>query len=245
MDVKDKLQTLHEMGIEFEMQFKKEKAAEKNEPMALKEESQAFTPAKPIEDSALEKVKTLDELRAYMNAFDKCALKWQATQMVFSDGVPTAEVMFIGEAPGAEEDRQGKPFVGQSGQLLDKFLSFIGLSRAKNVYIANIVPWRPPENRAPTNEEIAICRPLLMKHIALIKPKVIVFLGATSFRGVMGVKEGILKARGQWYELDDPFVDQPIKCMPIFHPAFLLRSPKQKAYFWHDLLTIKKFIAEA
>ncbi len=229
------LQDLQNFGVDYDLKpFHNAKSADVK--------SEAETPGPAAVEDPLQNISTLEELRAYMNAFEACELKEEATQMVFSDGVPDAPIMFIGEAPGAEEDKLGKPFVGQSGQLLDKFLAFVGLSRAKNIYIANMVPWRPPGNRTPTTDEIAICRPMLMKHIALIKPKVIAFLGATPFKGVLGMKEGMLKSRGRWHELNDPYLGEPIPCMPLFHPAYLLRAAKQKALFWQDLLTLKKHL---
>lgn len=183
--------------------------------------------------------KTLDELRQAMSQFNDCPLKITATNLVFSDGNPKAEIMVIGEAPGADEDIQGKPFVGLSGQLLDKMFATIGLSRQENIYITNIVPWRPPGNRQPTSQEIAQCLPFVQRHIELVRPRLLLLVGGVAAKTILNTNEGIMRLRGRWHEYSSPGIDQPIKCMATFHPAFLLRSPGQKALVWRDLLLVQ------
>lgn len=182
---------------------------------------------------------TLDELHKALLSFEGCSLKATAINTVFSDGVPTSTVMFVGEAPGADEDRLGKPFVGQSGQLLDKFLAAAGFSRSKNVYITNTIPWRPPGNRQPTPEENYICMPFLERHIELVQPKLIVMLGATALKTLHNPKEGIVTLRGKWMPYTTSHNGFTVDTLPIFHPAFLLRSSSQKKLFWRDVLSIR------
>lgn len=192
---------------------------------------------------------TIEDLRARLDAFDGCALKFTATNTVFADGSPDADIMLIGEAPGVDEDRQGLPFVGASGQLLDRMLAGIGLSRGKpgadGVYISNILFWRPPGNRSPTTAEIAACLPFVHRHIALVAPKVLVFLGGTAAKTMLDRKEGIMRLRGKWYDLKIPGLNNPIPSLPTFHPAYLLRSPGQKREAWCDLLSLKSKLIEA
>jgi len=185
---------------------------------------------------------TLDALRAILDRFEGCALKATATQLVFADGNPKARIMLVGEAPGYEEDKQGLPFVGRSGQLLDRMLAAIGLDRSK-VYIANIVPWRPPGNRTPTPQEAAICLPFLLRQIALCDPDVLVCLGGPSAQTLLNLKEGILKLRGRWFTFNTGTRD--IRAMPTLHPAYLLRSPLAKRHAWRDFLAIKKALADS
>ena len=186
---------------------------------------------------------TLEELRDAVAAFDGCALKKTAMNTVFADGAPEGRLMLIGEAPGAEEDRQGKPFVGASGQLLDKMLAAIGVSRENDAYITNIVFWRPPGNREPSAAETAVCRPFLERHIELKKPEILVFLGGPSAKTLLDRKEGITRLRGRWFEFRTPDMigsgAGPIPAMPLFHPAYLLRSPLNKREAWRDLLAIR------
>jgi DNA polymerase len=189
--------------------------------------------------------KTLEELKQAMASFDGCALKATATNLVFADGNPKAHVMLVGEAPGADEDRQGFPFVGLSGQLLDRVLASVGLDRkseaeTNSVYIANILPWRPPGNRQPTTAEIATCYPFIERHIELIQPKILVFLGGVAAKTLLQSNEGIMRLRGRWKEYISPGLSQPIKALATFHPAFLLRSPAQKAQVWRDFLMVQK-----
>jgi uracil-DNA glycosylase family 4 len=180
---------------------------------------------------------TLDELRAILEHFDGCALKATATQLVFADGNPNARVMFVGEAPGRDEDIEGLPFVGRSGKLLDRMLAAIGLDRT-SVYIANIVPWRPPGNRTPTPQESQICLPFILRQIELVDPDILVCLGKPSMQTLLASNEPISKARGRWFPFDTG--KREIRAMPTFHPAFLLRSPLQKRFAWRDFLAIKK-----
>ena len=190
----------------------------------------------------LKAVESLDDLKDYMSKFKGCELYKSATNMVFSDGNKSSQVMLIGEAPGHDEDIQGKPFVGRSGKLLNKMLEAIGLSR-ETVYIANIVPWRPPNNRRPTEEEINICLPFIRKHIELISPKVLMLLGSTATYALLRNKEGITKIRGKWVDME--FGKLKVPTMPSFHPAFLLRQPAQKKYSWEDLKMLKKKLDES
>jgi uracil-DNA glycosylase family 4 len=183
------------------------------------------------------------ELRAAVEGFDGCGLKKFASRTVFADGNSEARIMFVGEAPGADEDRQGLPFVGVSGQLLDRMLASIGLARATNAYITNIVFWRPPGNRAPTDEEIATCLPFVRRHIELVDPQVLVLVGGMSAKTLLGTATGITRLRGQWHEYESPGMSRPVPVMPLFHPAYLLRSPDQKRFAWRDLIAIKQKLA--
>ncbi|MBY6056196.1 uracil-DNA glycosylase [Leisingera daeponensis] len=175
---------------------------------------------------------SLPALRDAMDGFSHCDLKRGARNLVFSDGQAGARVMIIGEAPGRDEDLQGKPFVGRAGQLLDKMLEAIGLSRAENVYITNVLPWRPPQNRDPLPAEIAMLTPFLERHVALAEPDILVLMGNISCQAVLG-KRGITRLRGQW----DQAWTKPV--IPMFHPAYLLRQPQQKRLAWADLLELK------
>ncbi len=186
---------------------------------------------------AARSAKTLDELRAILEKFEGCALKPSATQLVFADGNPKSRLMLVGEAPGRDEDIEGLPFVGRSGKLLDRMLAAIGLDR-RCVYIANIVPWRPPGNRTPTPQESQICLPFILRQIELADPDILVCLGGPSAQTLLGIKEGITRTRGRWFTFNTGKRD--IRAMPTFHPAFLLRSPLQKRFAWRDLLAVKK-----
>jgi len=193
--------------------------------------------ADPSETRALAAgARTLDELRAVMDAYDGCVLKKRATQLVFADGNPEAEIMLVGEGPGADEDRIGKPFVGRAGMLLDKMLGSIGLDRGK-VYIANMVPWRPPGNREPTPEELALCTPFLHRQIELVGPKILVTLGNTPTQALFETKAGITRTRGQWRELT--INGHTMDALPTLHPAYLLRQPGAKAQAWRDMLSLR------
>jgi DNA polymerase len=178
----------------------------------------------------------LEDLRAAMEAFEGSALKRTATNTVFADGTPAGGVLFIGEAPGRDEDRIGKPFVGRAGQLLDKMLASIRLDRNRNCYITNVINWRPPDNRDPSPEEAAICLPFLRRHIELVNPGLIVVLGAVAARHVMGITEGIMKTRGRWLEYRVGANMVPV--MPTLHPAYLLRQPAHKKLAWRDLQAV-------
>ena len=189
-----------------------------------------------METDQINKISTLEQLKSFMSDFKGCELYKSSTNMVFSDGNPKSEIMLIGEAPGHDEDIQGKPFVGRSGKLLDKMLEAIELNREK-VYIANIIPWRPPSNRRPTDEEIEICLPFIKKHIEIIKPKVLMLLGSTATFALLKSTEGITKIRGKWVDLNLNSISVPT--LPTFHPAFLLRQPAQKKHVWEDLKSLK------
>jgi DNA polymerase len=180
---------------------------------------------------------TLAALRDALANFEGCGLRATATQLVFADGNPEGDLMIIGEAPGADEDRQGLPFVGRAGQLLDRMLLAIGLDRSK-AYIANVVPWRPPGNRAPTPVETAACLPFIERQIELANPKVLVCLGASSAQTLLGAKDGIMRLRGRWF--DYTLGDKKIPTLPMLHPAFLLRQPAQKKLAWQDLRELAK-----
>lgn len=194
--------------------------------------------------AAVEKCMSLEELRTLISAFEGCNLKQTATNMVFADGNPQAKIMVIGEAPGADEDREGRPFVGLSGQLLDRMLKTVGLSRENNIYISNIIPWRPPGNRQPTPQEISLCRPFIQRHIELINPKILILVGGVATKTILNAADGIMKLRGQWHAYSSAGLPAPIKTMATFHPAYLLRSPGQKAQVWRDLLMVKKEVLD-
>jgi uracil-DNA glycosylase family 4 len=181
---------------------------------------------------------TLDELREALARFEGCPLKATATNLVFADGNPKGRVMLVGEAPGADEDRLGKPFVGVSGQLLDRMLACIGLDRT-NVYITNILPWRPPGNRSPTAAEIAVCLPFVERQIELVAPDLLVLLGGTAAKTLLATADGIVKMRGKWRSYALPGLPGPVDAIATYHPAYLLRSPAQKRDSWRDLLMIK------
>jgi len=217
-------------------------------PLDLETKGRAAPPAAPpapdeaamAAREAAKSTKTLDELRAILEGFEGCGLKATATQLVFADGNPQAKLMFVGEAPGRDEDIEGLPFVGRSGKLLDRMLAAIGLDRTK-VYIANIVPWRPPGNRTPTPQEQQICLPFILRQIELADPDVLVCLGGPSTQALLGIKDGITKTRGRWFNFDTG--KRQIRALATFHPAFLLRSPLQKRFAWRDFLAIKKALA--
>ncbi|HWC62000.1 MAG TPA: uracil-DNA glycosylase [Rhizomicrobium sp.] len=179
---------------------------------------------------------SLAELKIALEGFEGCALKRTATNTVFADGTAQGRVMFIGEAPGRDEDRSGKPFVGRAGQLLDRMLASIGLDRRINTYITNVINWRPPDNRDPSPEEAAMCLPFLRRHIELADPGVIVLLGAVAARHVMGISDGIMKSRGRWMEYRVGTRMVPV--MPTLHPAYLLRQPAHKKLAWRDLQSL-------
>jgi len=189
---------------------------------------------------AVKNATTLDELRALLADFEGCALRATATQLVFADGNPQSRVMFVGEAPGYDEDIVGRPFVGRSGKLLDRMMAAIGLDRTSS-YIANVVPWRPPGNRTPTPQETAICLPFIRRQIELADPDILVCLGGPAMQTLLGIKEGITRSRGRWFPYDTG--RREIRALATFHPAFLLRSPLQKRFAWRDFLALKKALA--
>lgn len=189
-----------------------------------------------------EKAATLDELRQHMAEFEGCNLKFTAKNLVFADGNPAADVMLVGEAPGRDEDLEGLPFVGRSGQLLDRMLAAIGLDR-KSVYIANVIPWRPPGNRTPTPQETEICRPFIERQVELANPKVLVTLGGPSAKVLLHASEGVLRMRGTW-KSHTTASGVTIPAMPTLHPAYLLRNPAHKRLAWRDFLEIKAKLQE-
>ena len=186
---------------------------------------------------------TLDDVRAALASFDGCPLSRTATNLVFGDGNPQARLVLIGEAPGAEEDRRGLPFVGPSGRLLDKMLASIALDRS-NVFITNTIFWRPPGNRSPTSSEVAACMPFVERIVELIDPRLLVALGGPAAVAMLGVAESVSRLRGRWFSYQTPRMPRPIAATALFHPAYLLRSPAQKRLAWRDLLAIKSRIVQ-
>jgi DNA polymerase len=206
-----------------------------------------FTP--PAPEAAVMAARTaarsapdLETLRQILDRFEGCGLRATASRLVFADGDPSARVMLIGEAPGREEDLEGRPFVGRSGKLLDRMLAAIGLDRS-SVYIANIVPWRPPGNRTPTPQETAICLPFILRQIELVDPDILVCLGNPSTQTLLSTKDGITKTRGRWFTFNAG--SREVRAIPTYHPAFLLRSPLQKRFAWRDFLAVKKALTAA
>jgi uracil-DNA glycosylase len=223
---------------------KKSEASEKPVSFAPAAPLKFPAPAAPPRPAAAPSVsvnaQSLTALREELLRFEGCALKHTAMNLVFSDGNPEAKIMFIGEAPGEDEDRQGKPFVGVSGQLLDKMLAPAGFDRT-NVYISNILFWRPPGNRSPTDAEIASCLPFAERHIALVKPKLLVLLGGVAAKSILRTKEGITRIRGRWVDYTPPPGSglDPIPCLPMYHPAYLLRQPGSKRQAWGDIMLLR------
>ncbi len=205
-------------------------------------------PAPPAPEAAImaareaaRRAKNLDELRAILASFEGCGLRATARQLVFADGNPRARVMFVGEAPGREEDLEGLPFVGPSGRFLDRMMAAIGLNRS-SAYIGNVVPWRPPGNRTPTPQETAICLPFIKRQIELADPDILMCLGAPSAQALLGIKDGIRRSRGRWHAYHTG--TREIRAIATFHPAYLLRSPLEKRMAWRDFLAVKKALAE-
>lgn len=188
--------------------------------------------------------RTIDDLRAALERFDGCALAETATQLCFADGTPGAPLFLVGEAPGAEEDRIGRPFVGQSGQLLDRMLAWIGRDRS-NTWITNAIFWRPPGNRTPTPAEIAVCQPFLERQIELLRPRLLLFLGGIAARALLGVNEGVSRLRGRIFFYHNDLLPEPIPALVTFHPAYLLRQPAQKRLVWRDLLQVAELLEKA
>lgn len=218
-----------------------EKTVQKQAPTVSRPAPVAAQPRAPqIKSDAGEiaaKCKTLSELHEALLSFEGCGLKKTASHTVFSDGNPESRLMLIGEAPGAEEDRQGKPFVGASGQLLDKMFGAIGMNRADDFYISNILPWRPPGNRKPSDMESAVCLPFIKRHIELFKPDVLVLLGGTAASVLLETTTGITRLRGKWHDYDVGGKDVP--AIALYHPAYLLRQPQAKSDAWKDLRSIR------
>ena len=194
--------------------------------------------------AAAASAKTLEELRGALAAFDGCALKLSATNLVFADGNPKARIMLVGEAPGADEDRTGLPFVGAAGQLLDRMLALIGLSRQQNVLISNTIYWRPPGNRDPTQGEIVACLPFVERLIELKQPKLLILTGKAAAHTVLKREDGVMKLRGRRLGYTREGLASPINAMVMLHPAYLLRQPQQKRVAWADLLLAETWLEE-
>jgi uracil-DNA glycosylase family 4 len=218
-------------------------------PRALPASVVSTTEPMPAPDAAIATAReaartaaSLEILRDMLEKFDGCALKSTATRLVFADGNPKARIMFVGEAPGRDEDIEGLPFVGRSGKLLDRMIASIGLDRSK-VYIANVIPWRPPGNRTPTPQETQICLPFIQRQIELVDPDILVTLGNPSTQTLLSTREGIMKTRGRWFNYDTG--TRVIRALATFHPAYLLRSPSYKRLSWQDLRAIAKALPQA
>ena len=209
-------------------------------PVALAAAPPAITRAEALAEAAPD----LAALKAAIAAFDGSALKETATNLVFGEGVADSGLMLIGEAPGADEDRAGRPFVGASGQLLDRMFASVGLSRESSFYITNILPWRPPGNRTPTDAEVALFLPFLRRQVALVRPKRLVLVGGVAAKGLIGGKEGITRLRGRWHEVGIPGLGR-LPALPTLHPAYLLRSPASKRDAWADLLLLRRALDQA
>ena len=201
----------------------------------LSSTEEALTTARELAQAA----GTLDELKAALAGFEGCALKQTAMNLVFADGNPKARLMIFGEGPGADEDRQGLPFVGVSGRLLDRMLAAIGLDRS-SVYITNLLSWRPPGNRTPTSTEIAACLPFVERHIELVDPQYLLLAGGISAKTLLGRSQGILKLRGHWAHYQHAGMARPIPALASLHPAYLLRQPGQKRLAWRDFLALRE-----
>lgn len=220
-----------------------------NPPEKPKSAPMGSNEARKTAETLARSAKTLEELRDAIASFEGLSVKKTALNMVFCDGNPKAPIMVVGEAPGADEDEQGKPFVGASGQLLDRILAGIGLSRHNDnpnqaVYISNILNWRPPGNRTPTPAEMSIALPFIEKHIQLIAPKILILVGNTPMKSLLNTKEGIMKMRGEWHDYktisEIGEMDNKVLVMPTFHPAFLLRNPMKKKDVWQDMIALQK-----
>jgi DNA polymerase len=197
----------------------------------------AVIQARELADNA----KTLAELEQTVREFNGCPLKKTANKTVFCRGNPESKLMLIGEAPGANEDVEGIPFCGQSGQLLDNMLRSIGYDNS-NAYITNTTFWRPPGNRKPTPEELEVCKPFVEKHIALLNPKLLVLVGGVAIADMLNTTESVGKLRLKFHDYQNQYLKKPIKVLCTFHPSYLLRSPGQKAFAWKDWLMVKRFI---
>ena len=222
--------------------------APRSQPITKRKETTAPRRLKtdPIKEASklAAQAKTLDALREAVLTFDGCSLKAGARNTVVNDGVDKASVMIVGEAPGADEDRIGKPFVGRSGQLLDRMFGAIGFSRTENLYITNTIFWRPPANRAPSPEELAICAPFLERQIALIAPRIVIPVGKAAAHALLRTHDGIMRLRGKRTLYGQEGLEAPLACVPILHPAYLLRRPQDKSLAWKDLRLIASICDE-
>lgn len=244
------LKFLHELGIDEVIETNPTNKLTFSKQSLIREETKMVnnTPSRKLslQDSPLSstshvasQAKTIEELKTLVENFQECSLKKTATNTVFCDGNPKAKVMVIGEAPGADEDRQGLPFVGLSGKLLDRMFTAIGLDRT-TIYITNIIPWRPPGNRQPTSGEINLCLPFVEKHIELVQPEFLILVGGTAAKSVLQSTDGIMKLRGKWLSYQTSTMAKPISTLATFHPAYLLRAPGQKRLAWLDLLMLQQ-----
>ena len=225
---------------EFDLLNKKDKKSVK------KQDFCKIIPAvivKNLESTFVDHIEGLEELKNALLNFEACDLKFGASNTVFGEGNVKSKIMLIGEAPGATEDEKGIPFCGESGKLLDNMLATINLFRTKNCYLTNTVFWRPPANRAPTQEEIELCRPFVEKHIAIIEPKLLILVGSTAVTSLLGKHLQISKIRQEYYQYSNKYLKEPIATTAIFHPAYLLRQPSQKKTSWYDLLKIKDYVS--
>jgi uracil-DNA glycosylase len=211
-------------------------AASRPQPAARQTPKRPPAPTSPFDFSRIGEATTLEALEAMVAAFDGCGLKRTAKTLCFARGSTKARLMLIGEAPGRDEDLQGRPFVGRAGQLLDRMLAAIGLDET-SIYITNTVYWRPPGNRTPTPEEIEACAPFLAKQIELLSPDLLVLLGGAAAKSILGVSEGIMRLRGKWLSYENG--GRGLATLATLHPAYLLRNPEAKRYAWRDLLMIK------
>lgn len=187
---------------------------------------------------------SLDELKAALDGFKGLALKRTSTQMVFADGNPNAKIMLIGDVAGTDEDRLGRPFAGLGGQLFDKMMAAIGLSREHTIYISNIINWRPPGGRTPTDAEFALSLPFAKRHIELVNPDILIYVGGVAAKELLQTKQSINKLRGRWIDYQTPSLAKPILSMAILHPQYLLQTPAEKAQAWADLLRLKAKLQE-
>ena len=220
------------------------------EKVAVLSSSEKASPVKGTVESLKEaeifasKAQTLEELKKALENFQGLSLKRTATGIVFSDGTPAAKVMLVGEVPGAEEDRAGRPFAGAQGELLDKMLAAIGLSRDDSVYITTVVNWRPPGNRVLSDAEVALSRPFVKRHIELINPEVLIFVGGGAAKALLLTSKSILRLRGQWMDYSLEALERTIPSLAMLTPAYLMESPAQKKLAWEDLLMLKEKLKE-
>ena len=229
---REKLPDRPKLGVRRDESTPRTMPVKKPEKMAVPDETQVA-----LARELAAKADSLDALRDHLENFDGCNLKFTAKNLVFADGNPEGPLMVIGEAPGRDEDVEGLPFVGRSGQLLDRMLAAIGLDR-EQVYVANVIPWRPPGNRTPTPQETEICRPFIERQIELANPDIIVTLGGPASKVLLKATQGIMRQRGNWTDYTGP-AGQKVAAMPTLHPAYLLRNPAHKRLAWRDFLEVK------